>query len=297
VIGLERYHHLLACGEDHTGLFLQLAIYAERAGKLDEKAQNEASERFVKKFRYAVRRLPCWCQQEGESARSLLLKAWEKIKKTYRIPTTHDDFSHYARRMIGIVKKDPRAQHEVLAESVGIDLDNVRIGADVLRKRKGEKRWTSRGLEDQKEEYYLKEAAALVGMGKRTFYKLVERGRIPVQRDSRASTVLPGWETKACQWKEQEQERLRKSGLRKIFALAWEKRQGLPSPNAFTKKKMKKINQSAVTQIKRWRAAGMAEGEIKKKIGEENLRWAIERADQYLTEQELEAIGCSPILS
>jgi excisionase family DNA binding protein len=285
-IRLEPHHHLVACGEDQAGLFLQMALYAERARKLDAAAMDTACNRFVKQFRSTVRRLPNWCQQEKESAESLLLKAWEKIKATYRVPSTPDDFSRYARRLISIVKRDPRSQNEILAESAGIELDNERIGTDVLRKRKGEKRWTNRGLKDQKEDYSLREAAALVGIEERTFYKLVERGRIPAQREGRYYRLLSNWETEARHWKEQEQPRLRQSGLRKLFALAWEKRQGLRRSSTAPEK----ISPSAITQIKRWWAAGMTEDEIKQKIGEKSLKQAIREAGRYLTEQELEAL-------
>ena len=269
---LEPLQHLVACGEDQACLFLQLALYAERAGKLDDAAKDEVCQRFVKQFGSAVESLPLWCQQEGESAESLLLKAWERVKAAYRVPSTPDGFSRYAHRMIHIMKRDPRPQNEVLAESVGIDLDGERIVEDILKKRK--------------EEYSIREAAALVGIEERTFYKLVKRGRIPAQRKGRSYTLLPSWELEACKWKEEERQRLCQSGLNKIYALAWEMRRGLRRSGGTPEE----ISPSAHTQIKRWHVAKMTEVEIKERIGDRYFQRATKEASKYLTTQEIDAI-------
>lgn len=301
--------NLVACEEDKDGLFLQLALYAARAEQVSSEVEEEAVIRFKKKFRVSVGRLSP-SQLQGQDRRKvqdeILLNAWSKVRGElkevrgelrvtgYQIPDTPDGFSRYARRVISAVKSALRAQNAIPATSAGIESDDEGIDGDDLRKRTGDGSWTNRRVEDRQEAYSLGEAAAHIGMTERTFYALVERGDISARRDGRAYTLLSDWESQADQWKKQEQERLRKSGLRKLFALAWEKHQRLPSPNSLTKKKkLKIINPSAVTQIKRWYAAGMSEDEVKNKIGRADIQRASKEAGAYLTEQEVEAVSSS----
>jgi len=245
----EPLRNLIACEQDSENIFLQLAVYTARDGHLSKKAEDEAFRRFTDKFKKTVGHLDESRYEVGSGevlVLDILARAWQRIKQSYRLPGIPEGFSHYVRRIISLVKRP-------VFSPDGSDLGNLHENPSPQK------------------------AAVIAGIAWRTFYVLLERGKVPGVRRGGTWELLPGWQQAAEDWKANEQCRLRQSGLNKIFARAWVKQKSI-SPA------------SATSRVKYWRAHGEGDEEICARVGEKWITEAVKEAHDFLTEREIDAI-------
>jgi hypothetical protein len=257
----DRQVNLVTSEEEKDGIFLQLAIYAERRGWLSPKAKDEAFRRFKRRFKQTVGRLSEKKLQEGSRqgvVDSILADAWERVKKGYCLPGIADGFSHYVRYVISRVKRpsfsqDPgyldRERGEESNHEDGEESEELYTGGF----RRCNKKWTNLRWSDRAEvEVSVREAAAKAEVSWRTLYDLIEKGKVPAEkRVGQLFLTLEGQRI-LQKWKEDQKRIERSKNLAEVYS---EKREVSPD--------------SAMRRIRRLREQGLGDREIAEKIARE----------------------------
>ena len=277
----DRHGHLIAGEKDGESIFLQLVIYATRAGwfKYDAVEESEVLRRFRLRFRKAaeitVARL-----RPAESGRSaeinqILDETWKTVMRTYSLPGSARGFS---RHVWSTIPGKVRVTFPPNLSEVSTEKNEIEEEEETTDLKKRNNVWTDRRSEDQGDDCLTpKEVAARTGVKERMVFKLIERREISTQQRA-GNWLIPLEELESIRaWQARNQARLRRSGLNKIFKVAWAEKQNIPLP-------------SAATQIHRLRAGGVTEENIRKRIGNRWVKAATQKAAEFLTKQEYEAL-------
>src|SRR5262249_4261356 len=156
----------------------------------DPEAEGEAFRRFEERFRRLVRLRPDQLAEgrKQDVVRDLLTLAWERVKKSYQLPSSPAGFSWYVRNIIRVVGLPPCSS---VQNRFSETFEDLALYSDPLNTAK------AAGIEEDIRQHEFgnklrsgwgsvapspREAAALVGVKERTFYALVRKGVIPAER-------------------------------------------------------------------------------------------------------------------
>jgi len=114
-------------------IFLQLAVYAIRAGLLEREDKDGCFLRFAERFRNSVGYLGP-DQRQGASLKviqdSILFQSWEAVLRGYCLPSRNDAFMRYARYIIAKIKRSElsRDQDRAMASGSSVRAVAARTG-------------------------------------------------------------------------------------------------------------------------------------------------------------------------
>lgn len=262
---LEPYENLIATEETPVDIFLQLAIYAARTGVLSRDEENEIFRRFSNRFKKKIGKLKLGRlrgQSAADTRQDILNDAWMNLRKNYGIPSVADGFSHYVHRLLHTLK-NPHFSPET-ANSELIDKKRENPG---LKKRKGDHLFTTEDHGDREHRERVLEdrspqmIASRLGISRSTFYRHIQRGKIPAIQTGKRIQVATGAERAVLEWEQTQEVNKQRAQDNKIFAHAWAEQQKIGLP-------------SATTHIKRLRLKGLSTQEIERRIGTQYVQQA-----------------------